>query len=243
MSHREVRTYGGGVLGVTPGSDVTQKAKAMTNAGTTAAAGLVPGVVCGCSAFAGQHDVSNAVVGESGLSRSERKLGDWAARQWPNRGCANGWCRAQVNPDERADGQYGRAVKAACRRPNSRSAVCDEWPAASGEDLGRDSLCSRPSDGGQSSCVLHTAGAACGFSGDWQHGLVARDKRNVVARRVRISQSTVNCFRLARNCAVKQFRNFDLCFEPGKSEHPNTSGSARIVVEIGRHSSIGVAYR
>lgn len=45
MSHREVRTYGGGVLGVTLDSDVTQRMKAMTNAGTTAAAGLVPGVM------------------------------------------------------------------------------------------------------------------------------------------------------------------------------------------------------
>ena len=39
----EGRTYGCGVLGVTPDSDVTRRMKVMTNAGTAAAAGVVPG--------------------------------------------------------------------------------------------------------------------------------------------------------------------------------------------------------
>lgn len=40
MPCRKALAYGGGVLGVTPDSDVTQKTKAMTNAGATAAAGV-----------------------------------------------------------------------------------------------------------------------------------------------------------------------------------------------------------
>ena len=40
---RKARTYGGGVFGVTPDSDVTHVTKALTNAGATAASGLVPG--------------------------------------------------------------------------------------------------------------------------------------------------------------------------------------------------------
>jgi hypothetical protein len=39
----EGRTYGCGVLGVTPDSDVTQAMKFMTNAGSAAAAGVVTG--------------------------------------------------------------------------------------------------------------------------------------------------------------------------------------------------------
>ena len=39
----EGRTYDCGVLGVTPDSDVTHEAKIMTNAGTSAAAGVVTG--------------------------------------------------------------------------------------------------------------------------------------------------------------------------------------------------------
>jgi hypothetical protein len=74
------------------------------------AAGLVPGAVLG------QHGDSKAVVGESGLIRSERELGEATARQWPPRLRAYGWCRARCN-NERADGQFIDASKSACRRP------------------------------------------------------------------------------------------------------------------------------
>ena len=43
----EGRTYGCGVLGVTPDSDVTREVKIVTNAGTAAAAGVVPGAWLG----------------------------------------------------------------------------------------------------------------------------------------------------------------------------------------------------
>ena len=39
----EGRTYGCGVLGVTPDSDVTREVKIVNNAGTAMAAGVVPG--------------------------------------------------------------------------------------------------------------------------------------------------------------------------------------------------------
>lgn len=42
----EGRTYDSGVLGVTPGSDVIREVKEMTNAGTSAAAGVVTGAWC-----------------------------------------------------------------------------------------------------------------------------------------------------------------------------------------------------
>lgn len=58
-SHRQSRS-----LRVIPNSDVTSRTKNMTNAGISAAAGLVPG------ALPGQQRVSNAVERESGLSRS-----------------------------------------------------------------------------------------------------------------------------------------------------------------------------
>lgn len=45
VPRRKVRTCGCGVLGITPDSDVTHRVKTMTNAGATAAAGLVPGAV------------------------------------------------------------------------------------------------------------------------------------------------------------------------------------------------------
>jgi len=119
-----------------------------------------------------------------------------------------GWCRARGTPHERADGQYGCAVKVACCRSKSRSAVCDEWLAASGEKLGRDSLRWRSSDGGQSPCVLHAALAACGFSDDWQHGLVARDKRNVVARGADNLLSVAIAFGLRGAVPSNTLRNF-----------------------------------
>jgi hypothetical protein len=46
MPRRKLRTYGYGVLGVTPGSDVTQETMSLANAGTTAAAALGRAVPC-----------------------------------------------------------------------------------------------------------------------------------------------------------------------------------------------------
>lgn len=111
MPRRKLRTYGCGVSGVTPGSDVTQEMMSLANAGTTVAAALGRAVPC-----FGRHGDSKAVVGESGASSSERKLGEATARQWPFRWRAYGWCRALCH-DESADGQYVGAAKTTCRRP------------------------------------------------------------------------------------------------------------------------------
>ncbi len=115
MPSREAWTYGCGVLGVTLDSDVTHRAKEMTNAGTAADAGLVPG------AWQGQPGDPNSVVGECGLSRSRfaengssrMQLGGVAARQWGFR------LRVRVVPstsnDERTDGLYVSSGTEACR--------------------------------------------------------------------------------------------------------------------------------
>ncbi len=58
----------------------------------------------------GQHGDSKAVEGECGLSRSERKLGDAAARQWLHCLRATGGAVHTCN-DERTDGLFDELSK------------------------------------------------------------------------------------------------------------------------------------
>ena len=75
-------------LRVTPDSDVTRKTKNMANAGSSAAAGVVPG------AWRGKPGDSNAVEWECGLSRS--RPGGRAMFRARQCGLVRryGWCRA-----------------------------------------------------------------------------------------------------------------------------------------------------
>lgn len=73
--------------GITPPSDVTCESKVNANAGTAEVSGVVPG------AWFIQPGVSNALVGECGLSRSRRFSSVQAARQSHGRWCVYGWCR------------------------------------------------------------------------------------------------------------------------------------------------------
>ena len=93
---------------VMPASDVSHRAKTMTNAGTAAAAGMVSGAWAwspGCVP-------KEAVAGECGLSRSLRRSewklaasrSDVLGKAVETRWCRTGWCRRH-NHDERADEQ------------------------------------------------------------------------------------------------------------------------------------------
>jgi len=98
MPRREVRTYSSQARRVTPASDVTVWTKIRANTGTSAAAGMVTG------AWLGRPGDSNAVEGESGLSRSGPGwTGEQTARQWFARLRATGGA-GRIGSDERADG-------------------------------------------------------------------------------------------------------------------------------------------
>ena len=90
--------------GVTPASDVTDRTKIITNPGSTAAAGVVPGAWFRSLSADGQPGDSKAVVWECAASRSLPER----VERCPLQGsggivCASGWCRMCDN-NERADG-------------------------------------------------------------------------------------------------------------------------------------------
>jgi len=147
---------------------------------------LVPG------AWLGRPGVSNAVVGEWGLSRSERKLGEATARQWSLRLCVYGWCRAQRSEriclcwvcKQRRKGWRAviDASKWACRRP---FVVAGLWKVASGQTRGTRKRASRLAANWRRTldvCLAHGEWRLCFFW--WAPVWIARgDNRNVVTPR------------------------------------------------------------